>query len=37
MWTVVTRPRQSRTRLRASSNLTDAEWALLKPFLPAQT
>jgi transposase len=34
MWTTTTRRHHSRTGLRYTSDLTDAEWALLEPFLP---
>ena len=35
MWTPTTRQRYSRTGLRYASDLTDAEWALIAPLLPA--
>lgn len=35
MWTPTTRRRYSRTGLRYASDLTDAEWALIAPLLPA--
>ncbi len=35
MWTPTTRRRYSRTGLRYASDLTDAEWALIEPLLPA--
>ena len=35
MWTPATRRRQSRAKLRHESELTDAEWTILAPFLPA--
>ena len=35
MWTPATRRRHSRAGLRYGSDLTDAEWAILAPFLPA--
>ncbi len=35
MWTPTTRRRYSRTGLRSASDLTDAEWALIEPLLPA--
>jgi putative transposase len=34
MWTPTTRAQHSRTGLRYGSDLTDAEWDLLSPFLP---
>ena len=34
MWTPTTRAQHSRTGLRYGSDLTDAEWAILEPFLP---
>ena len=34
MWTVVNRMRHDRDRLRYPSDVTDAEWALVKPFIP---
>ena len=34
MWTPATRRRHSREHLRYASDLTDAEWALLEPYLP---
>jgi hypothetical protein len=34
-WTQATRLQSRRDRLRYSSNLTDAEWALIEPFMPA--
>ena len=34
MWTPTTRPQHSRTGLRYGSDVTDAEWLLLSPFLP---
>jgi transposase len=36
MWTPTTRRRHSRAGLRYGSDLTDAEWAILHPFLPAE-
>ena len=36
MWTPTTRRQHSRVRLRYGSDLTDAEWALLGPFLPPE-
>ena len=35
MWTLTTRERYSRTCARYETDLTDAEWALLEPHLPA--
>ena len=35
MWTPTTRRRYSRTGLRYASDLTDAEWLLIEPLLPA--
>ena len=34
MWTEITGPKYERTGLRYASDLTDAEWALIEPFLP---
>jgi transposase len=34
-WTEITRPRYERDGLRYASDLTDAEWALIEPHLPA--
>jgi len=34
MWTPTTRRQLCRDRLRYGSDLTDAEWAILGPFLP---
>ena len=36
MWTPTTRAQHSRTGLRYGSDLTDAEWPILGPFLPAE-
>lgn len=36
MWTPTTRRQHSRAGLRYGSDLTDAEWTLLGPFLPAE-
>lgn len=36
MWTPTTRAQHSRTGLRYGSDLTDAEWAILSPFLPPE-
>ena len=35
MWTDITRRKHARKGLRYSSDLTDAEWAVLEPLLPA--
>ena len=35
MWTPTTRRQHSRAGLRNGSDLTDAEWAILEPLLPA--
>ena len=35
MWTLTTRVQHSRTGLRHGSDVADAEWLLLSPFLPA--
>src|ERR1700712_1836200 len=35
MWTPTTRAQHSRAGLRYGSDVTDAEWAILSPFLPA--
>jgi transposase len=35
MWTPTTRRQHSRAGLRYGSDVTDAEWAILEPFLPA--
>jgi transposase len=34
MWTNENRPLYDRTKLRYPSDLTDAEWALIKPLIP---
>jgi transposase len=34
MWTPIARAQHSRAGLRYGSDLTDAEWVLLEPFLP---
>ncbi len=36
MWTPTTRRQHSRAGLRYGSDLTDAEWAILDPFLPSE-
>ena len=33
-WTEIARRRYCRDELRYASNLTDAEWALIAPFMP---
>lgn len=35
MWTEITRPKYDRSGLRYASDLTDAEWELIAPLLPA--
>ncbi len=35
MWTPTTRAQHSRAGLRYGSDVTDAEWLILGPFLPA--
>ena len=37
MWTDITRPKHARKGLRYSSDLTDAEWSVLEPLLPARS
>src|SRR5664279_1461152 len=37
MWTDITRHKHARKGLRYSSDLTDAEWAVLEPLLPARS
>ena len=34
MWTPTTRAQHSRAGLRYGSDVTDAEWLILSPFLP---
>ena len=34
MWTLTTREHYSRSGLRYETDLTDAEWALIEPFMP---
>ena len=34
MWTPTTRDQYSRTALRYETDLTDAEWAVIKPHMP---
>jgi transposase len=36
MWTPTTRRQHSRSGLRYGSDLTDVEWTILSPFLPAE-
>ena len=35
MWTKITRPKYERAGQRYASDLTDAEWALIEPYMPA--
>ena len=35
MWTPITRQQHSRWRLRYGSDLTDTEWTIIAPLLPA--
>jgi transposase len=35
MWTEITRPKYDRTGLRYASDLTDAEWRVIEPHMPA--
>jgi len=35
MWTEITRPKYERDGLRYASDLTDAEWEVVAPFMPA--
>ena len=35
-WTEITRPQYSRAGLRYPSDMTDREWALIAPFMPAR-
>jgi transposase len=35
MWTPTTRRQHSRDHLRYETDLTDAEWALIEPLMPA--
>ena len=37
MWTEITRRKHARKGLRYSSDLTDAEWVVLEPLLPARS
>jgi hypothetical protein len=34
MWTKITRPKYERAGQRYSSDLTDAEWAVIEPHMP---
>ncbi len=34
MWTEITRPKYERDGLRYASDLSDAEWALIDPYMP---
>ncbi|MFQ6024683.1 MAG: IS5 family transposase [Acidiferrobacterales bacterium] len=36
MWTEITRPKYERGGLRYASDLTDGEWGVIAPFLPAR-
>jgi transposase len=36
MWTEITRPKYVRGGQRYASDLTDAEWALIEPYMPAR-
>ena len=35
MWTIITRPKYERAGQRYASDLTDAEWAVIEPHMPA--
>ena len=35
MWTKITRPKYERAAQRYASDLTDAEWAVIEPYMPA--
>src|SRR6202022_3610422 len=35
MWTEITRPKYEREGQRYASDVTDAEWALIEPHMPA--
>ena len=35
MWTKITRPKYERAGQRYSSDLTDAEWVVIEPHMPA--
>ncbi len=36
MWTEITRPKYDRVAPRYASDLIDAEWALIAPFMPVR-
>jgi putative transposase len=36
MWTEITRSKYERAQQRYASDLTDAEWALIEPWMPAR-
>ena len=36
MWTEITRPKYERAGQRYASNLTEAEWAVIEPYMPAR-
>jgi transposase len=36
LWTEITRRKYERAAERYASNLSDAEWALIEPFMPAR-
>jgi transposase len=36
MWTEITRPKYARAGRRYASDLTDTEWALIEPYMPAR-
>jgi transposase len=36
MWTEITRPKYERAGQRYASDLTDAEWAVIEPYMPAR-
>src|SRR6195256_4741766 len=36
MWTEITRPKYERAGQRYASDLTDAEWAVIEPSMPAR-
>jgi transposase len=33
-WTEITRPQHQRASQRCASDMTDAEWAIVAPFMP---
>ena len=35
MWTEITRPKYERAGRRYASDLTDAEWRVIEPYMPA--